>query len=361
MTARAPLLLVLLAALAPASGAAAQSGTWEARVAEAAQEAAEAGSVSARLHALTQLIAQQEAGQSVLRADLARLSAEEARLSAEMAGDEDRTARLLAALERLGDSAAPLPLLHPAGALAAARAATMTTDMVAALTAERRALTERLASVRAARQEAAAAAARLDTLRSDTATARQSLIEAAARRGTLPPAYDSETAAAQTVALGISDLSELGRRLGPEPARGPEPAGMAPPMAGTVARAGDGWRIVAGPGAMAMAPAEGYVLYAGPLRGHRLVLVLELAPGRTLTLAGFGRLVAATGDRVQPGQALGFLPEAEAAPADGNTIVTAPAFTSGDLPRDTLYMETRDANRPVDPGRWFVAERDKQE
>ncbi len=105
------------------------------------------------------------------------------------------------------------------------------------------------------------------------------------------------------------------------------------------------------------------MLYAGPLRGHRLVLVIELAPGRTLSLTGLGRLLVRSGDPVAPGLPLGFLPEAAQVSAAGAEIhgnVTPAPFTTGDLPGDTLYMETRDANRPVNPALWFAAEEDKR-
>ncbi|WP_172331539.1 murein hydrolase activator EnvC [Mangrovicoccus sp. HB161399] len=351
------------AALLSAGSACAAQGIWETKVAEAARAAGEATAPSARLNALTQLIAAQEEGQAALRTKLALLRAEEEKLSADLSGEEDRTARLLAGLERLGDAQAPLPLLHPQGALAAARTATMADDMVQALAAEREGLILRLDRVQGLRRAAEEASDSLAGLRAETAEARQTLIEAMASRGPLPPAFDSETAAAQAVALGISDLTGLGRRLGPEQPSGVQPMGLPLPVPGTPAQDGPGWRLSPGFGTLASAPAAGHVLYAGPLRGHRLVLVIELSPGRTLTLAGLGRLLVRSGDPVSPGLPLGFLPEegqVSAGDADGHGNVTPAPFTSGDLPGDTLYMETRDANRPVDPALWFAAEEDKR-
>ncbi len=350
------------AALLAAGSACAAQGAWESKVAEAARAAGEATAPSARLNALTRLIAAQEEGQAALRTRLALLGAEEEKLSAALSGEEDRTARLLAALERLGDAQAPLPFLHPQGALAAARTATRAEDMVQALAAEREGLILRLDRVQALRRAAEEASDSLAALRNETAEARQTLIAAMADRGPLPPAFDSEAAAAQAVALGISDIAGLGQRLGPEQPSGAPPTGLPLPVAARPVADGPGWRLAAGPGTLASAPAAGHVLYAGPLRGHRLVTVIELAPGRTLTLAGLGRLLVRSGDPVSPGLPLGFLPEAGQVAAGGagiNGNVTPAPFTSGDLPGDTLYMETRDANRPVDPALWFAAEEDK--
>ncbi|MBE3639774.1 murein hydrolase activator EnvC family protein [Mangrovicoccus algicola] len=345
--------------------AAAAPGPWEQEVAEAARAvtAAESGGLSVRLAAMTRLIAAQEDGQAQLRTRLALLGAEEEKLASGLAQEEDRTARLLAALERLGDAEAPLPLLHPQGALAAARAATMTGDVVAALSAERAALSARLDHVQGLRQAAQDASARLDALRDETAAARQAMIDAAAQGRPLPAAFDSESAAAQAAALGISDLTGLGARLGPERPSGAAPSDLPLPVEALPVAEGDGWRMKAGYGTLVSAPAAGHVLYAGPLRGHRLVMVIELAPGRTLSLAGLGRVLLRSGDPVAPGQPLGFLPDAPPAAMaaqESHGNVTPAPFTSGDLPGDTLYMETRDANRPADPALWFAAEEDKR-
>ncbi|WP_138468895.1 murein hydrolase activator EnvC [Poseidonocella sp. HB161398] len=363
MSPRALLLAACAAAVLGAAPAGAAPGPWEERVAAAARAAETATGSSARLSALTQLIAAQEEGQAALRTQLSLLQAEEARLSAELSGDEDRSAQLLAALERLGDADAPLPFLHPQGALAAARTASMANDMVEALAAGRAGLIARLDHVQDLRRAAAKASGELGQLRDETAEARQTLIDASASRGDLPPAFDSESAAAQASALGISDLTGLGARLGPETPHGAAPAGLPLPVEAVPVADGPGWRLRAGPGALVSAPAAGHVLYAGPLRGHRLVLVIELAPGRTLALAGLGRLLVRSGDPVAPGLPLGFLPEAagtEGGSQDGHGIVTPAPFTSGDLPGDTLYMEARDANRPADPAQWFAAEEDKK-
>lgn len=140
---------------------------------------------------------------------------------------------------------------------------------------------------------------------------------------------------------------------------------------------GNGWLLQGGSGALVRAPVAATVLYAGPLRGYRTVLVLELAPRRLLVLAGLGQALVNSGTRVAAGAALGFLPE-EARAADQTTDPTTdpttdhgadrgdvhgkvsdPALPAGSLTRDTLYMEARYADRPVDLTQWFAVTEDE--
>lgn len=359
----AALALTLCATLSPTDGAA--SGTqdpWAARVAEAALVAQQAKGVPARLRALTDLIAAQEAGQAVFRDRLRELESREEAARADLAARDTQLAGLLLSLQRTDQGAAPLPMLHPQGAVAAARAAGLSDALITGLTVQRQALAEDMRDVQALRADLAAAAQDLAVLQRETASARQQLIAAAAAKGALPPAHDSEAAAARALALGARSIAGLTQQLSTgSVSSAATPRNLPLPVAARPVVRGDGWALQAGAGALVRAPAAGSLLYVGPLRGSRIVVLLEISPGQILVLAGVGQALYRTGDQVAAGAALGFLPESpgtSAAPAS-QRIVQNSAFPAGSLPPDTLYMELRVADRPVDPAQWFAATEDR--
>ena len=79
-----------------------------------------------------------------------------------------------------------------------------------------------------------------------------------------------------------------------------------------------------------LAPADGEIEYAGPLRAWRLVVILRLAGGWRLVLAGLQRVDAPVGALVRAGEPLGRAPPAAQPPPE-------------------LYMELRRGAEPVDP------------
>jgi septal ring factor EnvC (AmiA/AmiB activator) len=57
--------------------------------------------------------------------------------------------------------------------------------------------------------------------------------------------------------------------------------------------------------ARAIAPAAGRVVYAGPFRGYRGVVIVDHGEGWTSLIAGLGGLAVRVGDQVAPGQLIG--------------------------------------------------------
>jgi septal ring factor EnvC (AmiA/AmiB activator) len=85
-----------------------------------------------------------------------------------------------------------------------------------------------------------------------------------------------------------------------------------------------------------LAPAQGVVEYAGPLKDWGLVLILRLGGGYHLVLAGLDTVATAPGRMVAAGQPVGRM-------ADNGP-------TGSDL-----YFEIRKNGAPVDPARWLKA------
>lgn len=64
------------------------------------------------------------------------------------------------------------------------------------------------------------------------------------------------------------------------------------------------------PNARAIAPAAGRVVYAGPFRAYRGVIIIDHGNGWTSLVAGLGGLAARVGDQVSQGQLIGRAPGA---------------------------------------------------
>lgn len=80
-------------------------------------------------------------------------------------------------------------------------------------------------------------------------------------------------------------------------------------------------------------PVSGIVLYADRFKGYRGIVIIETNEGARITLAGFGEVHVARGDRATRGDVLGVTP-AKTAPA------LADAAGAGDGPA-LLYMKDR--------------------
>ena len=81
-----------------------------------------------------------------------------------------------------------------------------------------------------------------------------------------------------------------------------------------------------------LSPTAAVVDYAGALKGWGQVLILR-SGGYRLVLAGLGDVGTETGRTVEGGEPVGKMP--------------------GDTAAPRLYLELRQASRPVDPGRWL--------
>jgi septal ring factor EnvC (AmiA/AmiB activator) len=91
------------------------------------------------------------------------------------------------------------------------------------------------------------------------------------------------------------------------------------------------------PGALAVAPFDGKVVYAGPFHPYELVLIIRHTDGYHSLLAGLGRADSAVGQWVLAGEPVGVMPDA-----------AGPSSAGG------MYFELRRDGRPVDPQPWLA-------
>lgn len=96
-----------------------------------------------------------------------------------------------------------------------------------------------------------------------------------------------------------------------------------------------GLMIAARPGAQAVAPFDGQVVFAGPFRGYGRILIIEHRDGYHSLIVGLARIDVSVKQWVLAGEPVGTVGEHDAQGAQ-------------------LYVEIRHNGRPIDPATWFL-------
>ncbi len=338
----------------------------------AAQRAlAESERARDRVKALTQTIRAYENGLVALRAALRRASIREATLTQAFDSKREEVARLLGVLQSIETSPAPLLMLHPAGPIGTARSGMIVSDVTPALQREAEKLRAELQEIALLRALQETAAETLETGLSGVQDARTDLSLAISNRTDLPRRYLSDPEALnalvtssetlQAFASGLADLPEAAEDL-PELPDFAEARGALPlPVQGTVLRrpgeadaAGirrPGLVIATGPRALVTTPWSATIRYRGPLLDYGNVMVLEPGDAYLIVLAGLGEVYGDVGEVLPAGAPVGLM--GGNAP-DANTILARAAEGGGEDRPETLYMELREGDDPIDPAIWFV-------
>jgi murein hydrolase activator len=116
----------------------------------------------------------------------------------------------------------------------------------------------------------------------------------------------------------------------------------APDGAGGVEK---GLSIATRAGAQVTAPADGWVVYAGPFRSYGQLLILNAGNGYHILLAGMDRISVDLGQFVLTGEPVAVM---------GNGSHIAAILATGSS-QPVLYIEFRKDGIPVDPGPWWAA------
>ena len=214
--------LAALAWVFLAGGAAAQTDPADAaraaaeRLEQASEMLAKADTARNRVKALTETIQSFQDGLQAMREGLRRAAIREETLSRELQSREDEVAQLLGVLMAIGDTPAPVLMLHPSGPVGTARSGMMMADVTPGLTAraaELRATLDEVSILRALQQSA------VDTLREGlegVQEARTALSKAIADRTDLPRRFTEDPvktalliASTETLEGFASGLSEI--------------------------------------------------------------------------------------------------------------------------------------------------------
>jgi septal ring factor EnvC (AmiA/AmiB activator) len=250
---------------------------------------------------------------------LARLNIKETELSVDRGLNTHRLARLLSVLEQLKRDPPPALLVSPQDARDAVRAAIL----VKAITPE----------LQARAQAYAQGASEVMRQRRLAAVQSEALFEADSRAAdALPRPRDDAGlvlgAASNAVAI--------------------PPRRLVPPTEGRIVRSfgaslpgggrANGTSFAAAAGARAVSPGAGVVQYVGPVKGWGVIVILRLAGGYHLVLAGLDRASVQVGQSVAEGQPVGWASDGRQSPSE-------------------IYLEVREQGSPVDPARWMVENR----
>ena len=335
----------------------------------AAVSLAEAEGARDRVEAPTDTVRAYEEGLSALREGVRQAALRERAILAVFEAERERLGRLLAVLQSIQSAPAPLLLLHPDGPVGTARAGMIVADVTPAVAREAQALRaqlEELASLRAVQE---AGLSQLSDGLAGVQAARSDLSQAIAERGTLPPPISLDADAMQEVLQSALSLDEFAAFLREQPSSAPDDIpdfgaarGALPlPVLGTVLRrfneadaagvARPGVVLASHPHALVTTPWPASVRYAGALLDYGNVIILEPESDYLLIVAGLATVFVQAGDLLLAGAPLGLMP----GPATtGEELILPESQGGGAILSETLYLELRQAGRPVDPSDWFV-------
>ncbi len=358
--------LALLAAPAQADPAeAAQAAADQLNAASVALQ--EADTKRDRVAALTQTVQAYEAGLSAMRDGLRRASIREQALDRDLASKSREIGQLLSVLQTIESAPAPLLMMHPSGPLGSARSGMIVSDVTPALQVEAAALKAQLDEMQTLRilQESAT-----ETLRNglnEVQTARTALSQAISNRTDLPQRFTEDPVKTAILLDSSETLEAFASGLSEIPVDGsetrapfnPVAKGSLPlPVTGQLLRAFNeadaagirrpGVLIATRPRALVTTPVAASVRYRGPLLDYGNVMILEPEAGALIVLAGLGQVYGNIGDVLPEGSAVGLMGGA----VDANLTTTPRAGSAARS--ETLYIELREGNEPVDPSSWFA-------
>jgi septal ring factor EnvC (AmiA/AmiB activator) len=263
---------------------------------------------------------------------LARLNVQETELSAEQARNVSQLARLLSVLAELRRDPPPALLVSPRDAKDAVRAAILVKAMTPDLQVRASGYAREASEMMRQRRLAAVESEALFTAESAQAEALPPPAAPGPGPGPGPQALRGPSAAdygggaiTPPKTLTIPASGPIVRRFGEALASGGRANGL------TIAAAG---------GAQVASPGPGAVQYVGPVKGWGVILILRLAGGYHLVLAGLERTSVSVGQSVAAGEPVGWMPDSR---------------QSGGGPKGSreLYLEVREQGAPVDPSRWL--------
>lgn len=383
MTLRAAILACLVTvapvALSPLAARAQSDPSAEARAAalmlEDATRALDAAETAAnRVKALTQTVRAYEAGLSAMREGLRRASVREQALAAELAAKEAEIAQLLGVLQTMGDTPTPLMLLHPSGPLGTARSGMIVADVTPALSTRAETLRTRLEEITMLRNLQQSAADTLQQGLTGVQTARTALSQAIADRTDLPRRFTEDpvrtalliasTESLEGFASGLGEIA-VNETPGSLPGIEDRKGQLSLPVQGRLLRSSGeadaagiirpGIIIATPPRALVTTPVAATLRYRGPLLDYGNVAILEPQSGILLVMAGLDVVYGSIGQVLPGGSPVGLMGGLD--PEDDG-IVPAELQESVTDWTETLYIEVREDNSPVDPALWFRTDKD---
>ncbi len=361
----------------------ASAGSAETEPAQAARDAADrlgrassmlndAENARNRVKALTETIHAYEDGLQAMREGLRRASIREETLSRELRSRDAEIGQLLGVLQSIGQTKGPVVLLHPSGPVGTARSGMILSDVAPALDLQAKELREQLEEVTVLRQLQESA---VDTLREGllgAQLARSELSKAIANRTDLPRRFSEDpvktallVASSETLdgfASGLAGIA-VDEVPGSLPTISERKGELALPVDGRVLRrAGErdaagisrpGIVVATRPNALVTLPAPATLRYRGPLLDFGNVVILEPEAGILLVFAGLDVVYGETGEVLPGGSPVGLMGGSD---TGSDALLIENGKDAGAERSQTLYIEVREDNTPVDPETWFLTD-----
>ncbi|MTI00819.1 murein hydrolase activator EnvC [Roseibium sp. RKSG952] len=334
----------------------------------------EADSARDRVRALTETLQAYEAGLTAMRDGLRKAATREAQLTAELRAREKDVAQLLGVLQTIETTAPPVLMLHPSGPLGSARTGMMLSEVTSGLNAKAQALAHDLQEVQTLRQLQQSAAETLTEGLIGVQDARTRLSEAIADRTDLPRRFVedpvrtailiSSTETLDGFASGLSEISE-GEIVETNADVTDLKGQIALPVQGVLLhKAGEtdaagvtrpGLVMGTRPRSLVVSPTAATIRYRGPLLDLGNLIILEPQPGLLFVFSGLQEVYGESGQVIPEGTPVGLMPGGT--PEIGAILSTSGDGTGTDR-SETLYIEVREENTPVNPESWFRTDKD---
>ncbi len=344
------------------------------RLEQAAVALSEAEGARDRVRALTVTVKAYEKGLAAMRDGLRKAARREAQLTVRLRAREEEIAQLLGVLQTIETSPPPVLLLHPSGPLGSARSGMMLAEVTPGLEAQARKLSHELQEVQTLRVLQQNAAETLEQGLAGVQVARAELSKAIADRTDLPRRFTedpvrtailiSSTETLDGFASGLAEIAS-GEISDLDVDVSDLKGSMNLPVQGVLLRrAGEadaagvkrpGILLATRPRALVESPSAATIRYRGPLLDLGNVVILEPQPDTLVVLSGLQEVYGEPGQVVPKGTPVGLM--GGAAPEIG-AILSLSGDGTGTDRSETLYIEVREGDSPVDPETWFRTDKD---
>jgi septal ring factor EnvC (AmiA/AmiB activator) len=329
----------------------------------------QASSASDRVAALTATVKAYEDGLIAMRDGLRRAAVREKTLETQLISQQEEISQLLGVLQSMSRAPAPVLLLHPLGPTGTARSGMIVAEVTPALQDQTDALRLQLEEI-----------ALLGTLQRDATQvlqvglqgaqdARAALSQSIQERSDLPRRFSENSVQTALLVASAETLDDFAAGL-----RDAYLAGVAPirdgvrnkgalnlPVQGQLLRrynAPDAAGIVrpgvilaTRPRALVTSPVAATILFHGPLLDYGTVIILEPTTDVLFVIAGLAQVYGEPGQVIPAGSPIGVLGGGERL-NDAN-LTQSDAILTG-TQTQTLYLEVREGQSPVDPALWFA-------
>jgi septal ring factor EnvC (AmiA/AmiB activator) len=323
-----------------------------------------------RVAALTEAVKGYEDGLIAMRDGLRRAAIRQQTLETSLEAKSAEIGELLGVLQSIGRAPAPLLLLHPSGPTGTARSGMIVAEVTPALHAQADVLRSQLEELAVLRVLQESAEETLTLGLHGAQTARAALSLAIQERTDLPQRFVEDEAQTALLLTSTDTLDSFASGLAGTALQGPENTdalaakGALPiPVQGQILRGFNtadaagvtrpGVIIATRPRALVTSPTPATILFRGPLLDYGNVMIIEPTADVMFIFAGLAEVYGEVGEIIGAGAPLGLLGGSS---PQSDADLTEISQSNAGAQSQTLYLEVRDGQAPVNPATWFAIE-----